>query len=754
MYRPIVGCHAFYLPCLWLMFRSIGLPKEVIFNNIYWYVFASLDSTDDTCSPLPTSRFIRLPSDCIQQNINRAKYDVGTCGQAECYSTKTDQTTCADSLEEFNCCQPAETEIVNVQCEGYTIPVSRVISCRCGLCSPQFPKIIGRVVEAESGDDLGFIEVYFNSTRVTSTDGKGVFSYEFPGQVRRVALTLKDIHFHRVIDTTVVFDFSSDVITYNVFKMKRMPTPITLQQNVENCLPLGGEGSNAVAEIVIAPNSMYDTSGKKYIGQFNATVMNVDMRNVSDAEIAPGDFTTVDAEGNLAELRSFGMFALSFTDMLGNPLSVGGSSMVRVNQDMIPDCSFDEDDACDTSLWVFNERSGSWEKASSLTRSGKRRRRQGNGIIVGELDTEPYRYYNIDDLERSVRCWAKVISYTSDAFDALLPNHVAVKSVIREEGNSFLRISSPGAVIRNAVGLCVPQACDTTNPNDSKFTTNLTATYNGNELIPAQFPNPTPNFSLEPSDIDILQYQTSGAKLVMKSFSTDDEGPVFGGKYSQCDIAGTEKKHFQFHCPTCVDIICNTIDSASNPPKLTYLTFYPQLSFDKSAQEYCFIGLRINTADFFVRVIARSDVGTFNKTTRGTHYGSREIVARKNNARDTFIDACMEFKCSGDVYNPIDTSTADITRVTIEIKDAGNCRVVQVAPDFGNHINTPVPFDLPLTFDDPKTYGQRQGIHQKDEPNNLQECANDVNSPQTTGVEHCQERLPDFVHAVEINCTK
>ena len=624
------------------------------------------------------------------------------------------------------------------------------------MCSQQFPKIIGHVVAAESGDDLEFIEVYFNSTPVARTDAKGVFSYEFPGQVRRVALTLKDTYFHRVIDTTVVFDFSNNVITYNVFKMKTMPTPVTLQQNVENCLPLGGKGSNAVAEIIIAPNSMYDSNGNKYNGQFNATVMNVDMRDVSDAEIAPGDFTTVDEEGNLAELRSFGMFALSFTDMLGNSLSVGGSSMVIVNQDMIPACSFDENGACDTSLWVFNERSGSWEIASSLTRNGERRRRQGNSIIVGEIDTEPFRYYNIDDLEPSVRCWAKVISYISDALDELLPNNVAVKSVIKEEGNEFLRVSLPGAVIRSAIGLCVPQACDTTNPNDSRFTTYLTATYQGNELIPAQFPNPSPNFSLEQSDINILQYQTSGEQLEMKPFSTDDEGPVFGGKYSQCDVAGTERKHFQFHCPTCVDIICNTIHAANNPSQLMYLTFYPQLaSFnkdDKLDQDYCFIGLRINTADSFVRVTAKSDVGTFSKTTGGTHYGSREIVAQKNNAQDTLIDVCMEFKCSGDVYNPTHSGT-DRTRVTIELKDAGNCRAVQVAPDFGSHLNTTVPFDLPFIFDDANTYGLRQGLHKINRPNNLQECANDENSPQTAGTGHCEINSM-FVHAVEINCIK
>ncbi|XP_072031342.1 cartilage intermediate layer protein 1-like [Amphiura filiformis] len=723
-------------------------------------ILTVIDSTTTSCNSEPGRQMISLPSDCVQPDTNRAEYNVGTCGQQECLNaSKTDQTSCLDSEQEFFCCQPV-SKIIDLTCNGYTLPVSKVISCGCGECIKQNRKIIGRVVAADSGEPLGTVPVYYNSTEDTRTSpSEGLFSFVVPSQVRRVALTLKDEFFKRVIDTTVVFEIGDSLVTYHVFRMKRVPVPIMVEDSsVESCLPLVSDGSEQVAELVLAPNSMYDSDGEMYQGSFNVNVMNIDMRNVTDAEIAPGDFAAADAEGNLAELKSYGMFAFSFTDMSDNPLSVGGSSVVRVNQDMIPSC---QNGTCDTSLWVFNERSGTWEMASPLrdTTSG-RKRRQNQNDVNGEIDVVPFTWYNIDAFVASERCWAKVAAYTTNELnptDGLLPNNYMVTSIIEERGNSFLRRNSPAAITTNGFGVCVAQGCDSTNPNDSRFTTHLTASYLENTLTPAAYPNSSPFFSLNklnPSDFSKLQYETMGNQLSMKPYTSND-GPVFDGKYSgfsggACVAATADDIHFQFYCPTCDgdDVKCITVNSvAPNPSRLTYQTFYPALSSGSDDQDYCFIGIRVITSSSIARIIVTSEVGglipgsenTFEKSS--TVYGTRELRARKDNPNSAYIDACMEYKCSGQLFNPLPT-TSDTTKIIIDIKvDTGSCMVTNALQSgFETHLDEEgisVPAALPFTFPDSQTHGLNQGLHTTNNVMNLQECVNDPNSPQTSNTKYC-----------------
>ena len=732
------------------------------------------------CNSEPERHLISLPIDCVQPDTKRAEFDVATCGQRECSNTpRLDQTSCTDSEQEFECCQPVESRIIDLKCQGYMLPVTKVISCGCGQCMKARRKIVGRVVSVDSGKPLNFVNVYYNYTHVTGTDSVGTFSFDVPNQVRRVPLTLKDDYrLHNVMNITVVFNIGDALITYRAIRMKMVPAPQTVDDSTsENRVPLlVGDGNavtaDQVAELVVAPNSLYTNDGNMYKGSFNITVMTIDMRNITDVEVAPGDFTAIDVEGNLAELKSYGMFSFDFVDMSGNPLSLGGTSEIRVNQDLIPPCTSDEDGTCDTRLWIFNERSGSWEMASKLrdTEGGRRRRQNGVFRVRGAMDISNNMLYNIDDIITSEQCWAKVIGYNTQDLnpDDLLPNEFTVTSIIEEKGQNFLRRNNNFANSRNDIGVCVPQACDSTNPDNSRFTSHLTVDYNEYVLLPALSTNPSPSNRLDSSDLNKLQYNVLDSNLIIKPFASKD-GPIFPGKSSgstgACSRATATEKHLQFHCPTCYDATCFTVCSSKpNPPSLTPRTFYPSLSIDGEEQDYCFIGVRVYTDAATVRITVRSEMhdsisASCDSDTKSNcrTYGTRELRARKDNPNSDYIDACMEYKCSGPVYCYGTVRQFDTTKITMDLKDAGSCRVTSATSGFETHLNDKenitLPAELPLKFGDSKNYALSSGLHKTDDVYVFDRCKNDPNSPQSSAISHCEVPGNGFIPAVTITCS-
>ena len=224
------------------------------------------------------------------------------------------------------------------------------------------------------------------------------------------------------------------------------------------------------------------------------------------------------------------------------------------------------------------------------------------------------------------------------------------------------------------------------------------------------------------------------------------DGPVYSGKDAgnaggKCSEAGTASQHFQMYCRNCDDIICNTFHSvATSPLKLTPMTFYP----DFSSQSYCFVGIRIVTDSVAVRVVATSN------STEGSFYGRREITARKANPNDeNYVDACMEFKCSGHVYHGKDITT-DITKITVDVKDKEQytCNVQKQAPDF--IINSQS--TMPLRFDDPLTYGERTGLQTDKRSPTEALCLNDIASPQSTDTDRCKI-AGNFIVAATVTCS-
>ncbi|XP_072031351.1 cartilage intermediate layer protein 2-like [Amphiura filiformis] len=735
----------------------------------------TVTATPVGCDPDPIAHTIQLPEDCIQPDTNRAEFDVGTCENKPCTGKIKDQTLCGD-LESF-CCREQERKTVNVNCQGYTLPVLKVTSCGCSKCEPKASQIFGRVVSADTLDNLDSIAVYYKSQsqNVTETDSTGRFLFSTEDAVSKVSLTFRDIIYKRVLDTTVVFQISADSARYDVIKMIPVNerTALDFDSQVDNVLPiLNSHSDGSLGEITVAAHTVFRIeNGEIYNGTVRVIVNNIDMRNREKATLAPGDSTALDSNGYKVYLRLFGVFSLRFTDPFGQPLYVAGQSQLRLTHPaLLQHCENQVGDTCNIMLWVLNIKSGIWEKTSLLevTNVGslsRRKKRQDSVVVVGNLLLREYEWYSIADVDNKDRCWGKVIGYSDQYFNPnfVLPFIYQLTSVLVEKQKdqqgtvasiSIYRISKPSSVTENGqVGVCVPLACPK-DPSDTQMEAYLSATVDGEYMKPARPSDSGAYVSLTKEDRDRVQYFIANhddldtqPQILMRHPVADSMGPVYPGSEAgevdgACSLAGIQNKHFQFHCPNCNDAICNTFHSVAKSPLDRQLqTFYPNRYFDKQA--YCFIGVQIRTGSLSLRVAITSN------SSEGLFYGRRELTLRKSNADDEFVNACMEFKCSGVVFDGLSSEPHDVTKVFVDIndKESTTCSVQAAAQDFSLG-ETQVPF----TFDDPQTYGKQTGIHRDTLIRTESVCLNDEESPQTTNTEHCQIDNK-FVYAALVTCS-
>ncbi|XP_072018875.1 cartilage intermediate layer protein 1-like [Amphiura filiformis] len=733
------------------------------------------------CNSQPAEQLIDLPPDCVQADTGFAAYNVGTCDNAVCTGTKAQQTLCKDPDEETHCCQAIQTQTVNVICQGYTLPMSKILACGCGVCVINPTQVGGVVVSAGTGEPLDFIFVYYDDEVVASTDEKGWFSFEIPLQVNRVSLSFSDEIKNRVSGTTVIIEIQSHSVTYNIIKMKPRPPEVTVQPTQENCLTVLGTDTDPLAEVVIPPNSIYDANGQRYTGNAKATISTIDMRNSTDAELAPGDFTAVNANGDRETLKSFGMFSIDITDDSGNPLSVGGKVNLMVDVGMVPGCD-NPDGVCSTKIWVLNKKTGSWEDLGPLVVStgGRRRKRQSgeNIILAGKtFEFEPGQYINIDDINVAEQCWVKVIGYENSALSQILPNSVSkfeVTAIVKDSQQNFYQRNNNAnwATTRYGEGVCVPIPCDTGTGGigSRRYTVYLSASSDGKDMLPAD--STSSGFVLTDADKLSLGYRITEhfyIEMQPQIAQNQNQGPIFtgtnAGKFSNgaCSTATSLTKHFQFHREL-PDIFCYNFFQPNQ--RLNYiLNFYPQTNHKvitiQKQQRFCYIGINIITPfDQSVTVVSTSIVGDAKGYTIPAgdpqYYGRRQKNAKKKNPSDSSIDTCLEYKCEGVVYNSdkdLNTDKTDNTNVTIQVQGSSQRCCVRGLPGFMNNNlhNIQLNQAVPVWFIDQGNYGPDHGLFRHP---NLQPSpyCKDEQSPQDTSIDHCHDTDMVFRHAIEVTC--
>lgn len=362
---------------------------------------------DDFCSDAYESYEISLPSECIQAETNSVKYDIGKCSPKDCRRNNSNiEQNC--SVDKKYCCTANEKERRLIQCTGYSFTLYVTTSCSCGDCEDNEITLNGQAVGAISGLPLRFGTIEVDGSSVGSTGIFGDFSFNVPRGTTRIAVMFKDTIFNQFLETLKIIRLNEDVSgSFNIHvKMIEKSTPININSNVSNTLQLGNQdGAESIASLTIPSNSIFYSNGTQYNGAVKASLNFFDPRNESSIENAPGEFVSIDQEGQTQNLQTFGVFSLSLQDQSGSNLMIAGETEIRLDQTYFESTSVGN--LSDATLWGLNTETGVWEEQARFSVSSSRRKKRWADFLFVTLDISAYRWINIDKVIAADRCYFK-----------------------------------------------------------------------------------------------------------------------------------------------------------------------------------------------------------------------------------------------------------------------------------------------------------------------------------------------------------
>ncbi|MFT7798734.1 cartilage intermediate layer protein 1-like [Arapaima gigas] len=642
------------------------------------------------CTSTPEKHLIKLPVDCVQPGTASKFYNAGRCPHNKCAGSLDFDLRCRDSIG--FCCGVKRMETQTIDCGSYTLPIRIVTECGCQKCVEPKVLVRGRVVAADNGEPLRFGHIYIGKERVGTTGYQGSFTLQVSPETERLVVNFVDT-LQKFIDTVKVFIFDKKGgAVYHDVKVMRKQEPIDINSTEANTIYLGEiEGEDPIGQIVIPPNSFHKSTGEVYEGTVKASVTFIDPRNITTAAATPGDLNFVDNEGEMLPLRTYGMFSVDFKDETNQ--EVLGTGAVQVMMDTqhvkmpehIPKMK----------LWSLNPETGIWEEESNFyytqaTGGGNgRSKREERTFLIGNIEIRERRLFNLD-VPEDRRCYVKVRAYMSDKF---LPTEqlegVVINLINLEPKPGYT--SNPRAwgrfdsVITGPNGACLPAFCDAQRADS--YTAYVTAIMGGEELEAApSTPKMNPNIiGVSQPYLDKIDYQRSDhndpalkktafrINLAKPNPNNFDEtnGPIYAYQsLIACENAPVDANHFRFFRVEKDKYEYNVVPfQESDLTSWTgdYLSWWP------NPQEFraCYIKVKINgPTEMMVR--SRNFGGT-HPATRGRLYGIRDIRSTRDLHLSNTSAACLEFKCSGMLY---DQDTVD--RSLITVIPQGNCRRVAI----------------------------------------------------------------------------
>lgn len=633
------------------------------------------------CDPKPETNLIRLPHDCFQNHTNSFFIDVGNCPKKVCVKELDFDLRCKDSVS--HCCGITRMEKRDIQCNGYTLPTMVAAECGCKKCTQTKMIVRGRAVADDNGEPMRFGQMFISNIAIGFTGYKGDFNLQVPPGTERLVVTFVD-RFGKFVNSTkiLLFNHKGGTVFHNI-KLQRKKPAIPIASTVTNTISLGEmEGEDPIGQIEIPPNSFYKLNGELYNGTVQASVTFLDPRNITTMSSASSDLNFVNDNGDMFPLRTYGMFSVDFmAENLQEPLNVGqvkvflDSAQVKMPQHLKS-----------MKLWSLNPETGIWDEESNfLYEKSKRRKREERTFLIGNVEIRERRLFNLDVPENR-RCYVKVRAYRSDRFFQSEQLEGVVVSLINMEPQEGFS-ANPRAwgrfdsVITGKNGACLPAFCDELVPD--AYTAYVTANIGGEELEAApSSPKLNPNVigTAQPylgkleyrrTDHDDERFKKTAFKINLAkpnaNSPAETDGPIYPFKnIKQCEDAPYNANHFRFYRVEDDKYEFNTV--AFNENDLTtwnedYLSWWPKPMEFRA----CFIKLKIkSSASVMIRSrnLGGTHVETINKL-----YGIRDIRSVHTNLKENVSSACMEFKCSGMLF---DENLID--RTLVEISTQGDCR--------------------------------------------------------------------------------
>ncbi|XP_008567974.1 PREDICTED: cartilage intermediate layer protein 2 [Galeopterus variegatus] len=585
------------------------------------------------CDPQPQEHPIKLPDDCSQPGSGPTYLDVGLCPDTRCPGPTGSSPRCGDAGS--RCCSVRRLESREIYCSGYVLPVKVVAECGCQKCMPPLGLVRGRVVAADSGEPLRFAGILLGREPIGFTSYQGDFTIEVPPSTERLVVTFVDPS-GEFVDTVRVLPFDPrGAGVYHEVKAMRKKALVILDASQSNTIPLGElEDQAPLGELVLPPGAFRRADGKPYRGAVEARVTFVDPRDLASAAAAPSDLRFVDSDGELAPLRTYGMFSVDLRAPGSAEQLQAGPVAVRVAAGHIHMKGHQEA----LKLWSLNPETGLGEEESSFGRQGP----------------------------------------------------------------------SAARVRREEHGACLPAFCDADRPD--AYTALVTATLGGEELEPAPSrPRPLPatvgvaqpyldRLSYLRTDHDDPAFKRNGFHVNLAKprpgEPSEANGPVYPWRsLRECQEAPVTASHFRFARVEADRYEYNVVPFREAAPASwtgDLLAWWP------NPQEFraCFLKVKIQGPQEYM--VRSHNAGGSHPHTRGQLYGLRDTRSVRDPARPGTSAACVEFKCSGMLFDQ-----RQVDRTLVTIVPQGSCRRVAVnglLRDYLARHPPPAPAEDPAAF--------------------------------------------------------
>ncbi|XP_059016616.1 cartilage intermediate layer protein 2 isoform X2 [Mustela lutreola] len=662
------------------------------------------------CNPQPQEHLIKLPDDCGQSGSGPTYLDVGLCPDTACLSPAGSSPRCGDTGS--RCCSVRRLESREIHCSKYVLPVKVVAECGCQKCLPPRGLVRGRVLASDSGEPLSFAQILLGQEPIGFTSYQGDFTLEVPPSTQRLVVTFVDPS-GEFMDTVRVLPFDPrGGGVYHDVKAMRKKAPVILEARESNTIPLGElEDEAPLGELVLPAGAFRRADGEPYTGAVEARVTFVDPRDLTSAAAAPSDLRFADSDGELAPLRTYGMFSVDLRAAGSTEQLQAGPVAVRVNAGQIRMAGHAEA----LKLWSLNPDTGLWEEESGFQREGSaapRVRREERVFLVGNVEIRERRLFNLDVPERR-RCFVKVRAYANDKFTpSEQVEGVVVTLVNLEPAPGYSANPRAWGRFDSAVtgpnGACLPAFCDEDRPD--AYTALVTATLGGEELEPAPSrPRPLAatvgvaqpyldRLGYRRTDHDDPALKRNGFRINLAKPRPGDpaeaNGPVYPWRsLRECQGAPVTASHFRFARVEADKYEYNVVPFREGAPASwtgDLLAWWP------NPQEFraCFLKVKIQgSQEYMVRA---HNAGGSHPRTQGQLYGLRDARSVRDPQRPGTSAACVEFKCSGMLFDQ-----RQVDRTLVTIMPQGSCRRVAVnglLRDYLARHPPPTPADDPAAF--------------------------------------------------------
>lgn len=325
---------------------------------------------------MPSLNDLTLPPGCLVNGTNSTIVNVGECEPIACVKRGVNfSSSCSDPPF---CCGPLLFGSVSIKCAAMSFDLSVVKRCGCGKCIEK-QTIISGIAVGQNGNPAILVDLFFRGKSVGNTNAEGKFSFPVPETTKRAIVTFKDQKRKKFVEEDKIFLVEKGQTAIYTVKLREKLAPVTFNASEPLDVALGSDSSDSFADLELPENALLTEDGSVFSGIAKATVSVTDPRNQSDIESAPGDFSSMNEDGEEELLQTFGMIKLHLEDDSGKPLTMSKPMKVYLDSDKLN--SSVSDGNVSTKLYWLDKKTGRWREAGEfMLEDGKNRRRKRSDV--------------------------------------------------------------------------------------------------------------------------------------------------------------------------------------------------------------------------------------------------------------------------------------------------------------------------------------------------------------------------------------